>query len=435
MKRALLVLVMAALPAAAADPTVVVLRGGRIVPVSGPVIEKGVVVLSGGKIAAVGADVAVPPGATVIDVQGQTVYPGLIDALSQVGLTEISSVRATNDTTEVRDFNPQVKAWVALNPYTSHIPVARANGITAVQSVPQGKPISGQAAVIRLAGTTPDALTVKAASSMQMTYPGGAVSDDDDDDDAEKSDDADTYTLADRLKEKKDNQKKALDKIANLLDEAKAYGAAVDAAAGGKAETPKPDPVLEGLVAVVRGTLPLEIRADNEDDIRGAVAFAEAHGLKLTIAGGLEAWRCADLLKQKDVAVLLKVLRLPRRRSDPYDAAYANAAVLQKAGVRFAIVTDDDAFCRNLPFEAAMARAFGLGADNALRAITLSPAEILGVADRMGSLDAGKDANVVVANGDIMDNRTRVTHVFIDGVEQSLETRHTRLADAFRDRP
>jgi imidazolonepropionase-like amidohydrolase len=431
----LVALLFAALPAAAADPGVVVLRGGRVVTVSGPVLEKGIVVLSAGKIAAIGPDVPLPPGATVVDVSGQTVYPGLIDALTTVGLTEISSVRASMDVTEVRDFNPQVKALVALNPHTAYIPVARANGITAVQAAPQGKAISGQAAVLRLSGTTPDALTVKAASSMQMTYPGGAASDDDEEA-ADKSDDEpETYTVADRLEKKQENQKKALEKIANLLDEARAYGAAVDAAAAGTAVTPKPDPVLEGLVAVVRGTLPLEIRADNEADIRGAVAFAEARGLKLTIAGGLEAWRCADLLKQKDVAVLVKVLRLPRRRSDPYDAAYANAAVLQKAGVRFAIVTDDDAFCRNLPFEAAMARAYGLAPEAALRAITLAPAEILGVADRMGSLDVGKDANVIVATGDIMDGRSRVTRVFIDGAEQSLETRHTRLYDAFKDRP
>ena len=133
--------------------------------------------------------------------------------------------------------------------------------------------------------------------------------------------------------------------------------------------------------------------------------------------------------------MLVKVDRLPRRETDPYDAAYTNAAALHAAGVRFAIVSDDASKSRNLPYEAAMARAFGLPADAALRAITLSPAEIFGVADRMGSLEAGKDANVVIATGDIMDHRTTVTHVFIDGVAQSLETRHTRLYEQFKDRP
>ena len=142
-----------------------------------------------------------------------------------------------------------------------------------------------------------------------------------------------------------------------------------------------------------------------------------------------------DVLKAADVPVLLNVLRLPGRRSDAYDAAYAGPRKLHEAGVRFAIVSDDTSFSRNLPYEAAMARAYGLPADKALRAITLSPAEIFGVAARLGSIEAGKDANLVLASGDIMDARSQVLRVLIDGQEQSLETRHTRLYDAFKDRP
>jgi imidazolonepropionase-like amidohydrolase len=177
------------------------------------------------------------------------------------------------------------------------------------------------------------------------------------------------------------------------------------------------------------------MRADAEADIRAAVKFASERGLKLVVAGGLEAWRCADLLKQRDVAVLANVDRLPARESDAYDAAFANPAALHRAGVRFAIVSDDASQVRNLPYEAAMARAFGLPAEAAIRAITLSPAEIFGVASRMGSLEPGKDANLFVASGDIMDARTQVTQVFIDGVAQSLETRHTRLYEQFKGRP
>jgi imidazolonepropionase-like amidohydrolase len=209
----------------------------------------------------------------------------------------------------------------------------------------------------------------------------------------------------------------------------------VEAARTGGATPPATDLALEALAPAARGELPVVIRADAEDDIRGAVAFAAERGLKLIIAGGLEAWRVTGLLKEKDVAVLANVDRLPRRESDPYDAAYANPAALAQAGIRFAIVSDDASQVRNLPYEAAMARAFGLPADAALRAITLAPAEIFGVADRMGSLDPGKDANVVVATGDIMDHRSEVTHVIIDGVAQSLETRHTRLYREFKDRP
>ena len=172
----------------------------------------------------------------------------------------------------------------------------------------------------------------------------------------------------------------------------------------------------EALGAVARGELPVVMRADAEDDIRGAVRFAGEHGLKLIIAGGLEAWRCADLLKEKGVPVLLQVDRLPLRESDRYDASYTNPSALHRAGVRFAIVSDDAADSRNLPYEAAMARAYGLPAEVALRAITLAPGgDLRGRGPAWGRSAVGKDADVFVATGDIMDTRTQVTHVFVDG--------------------
>jgi imidazolonepropionase-like amidohydrolase len=423
-----MVLTLGATGALAADTYVI--RNARIVTVSGPTIENGSVVVSNGKIAAAGADVVAPPGASVLDATGKTVYPGMIDALTKLGLREIELVQASVDTTEVGDINPQAKAWVALNPHSELLPVARANGVLAALSAPEGGLISGQGALIRLTGTTPDAMTVKAPTALLMAYPSGNPSTEAS---AAGEHKPDELPLRKREEEKKRNVDRDLARLRNLFENAKAYGAALESA--GKGEPPKPDPVLEALAPFARGAAPLILRADNEEEIRGAVAFASERGLRPIVAGGLEAWRCAPLLKEKDVTVLLKVLRLPRKRSDPYDAAYANAAILHQAGVRFAIVTDDDEFVRNLPYEAAMARAFGLPPDAALRAITLSPAEILGVADRLGSIEPGKDANLVVATGDIMDHRTEVTHVFIDGVPQSLETRHTRLYEQFKNRP
>jgi imidazolonepropionase-like amidohydrolase len=311
------------------------------------------------------------------------------------------------------------------------IPVARANGVTAALAAPQGGLVSGQSALVRLAGSTPEALVVKQPAAMHIVYPTGRPPADP----ARFLDEPEMKTFEERQKEKRRNQEKSLDRLRDLLEEAKAQAAAAEAGRGG-AGTPAPaDLRLEALAPAARGQLPVVIRADAEDEIRGAVAFAAERGLKLVIAGGLEAWRVTDLLKEKDVAVLVTVDRLPRRESDPYDAAYANPAALAQAGVRFAIVSDDASQVRNLPYEAAMARAFGLPAEVALRAITLSPAEIFGVADRMGSLDPGKDANLFLATGDIMDHRSEVTQVFIDGVPQSLETRHTRLLREFKDRP
>jgi imidazolonepropionase-like amidohydrolase len=419
--------VLAAAGAASAQETSLAIQNARVVTVDGPTLERGTVVITGGRIAAVGADVTPPAGARVIDAAGKTLYPGLVDGLTTLGLTEIGSVAGSVDTTEVGDVNPHAKAWVAVHPHSELIPVARANGLTTALAAPAGGLVSGQSALVRLTGDTPESLVVKAPAAMHAVYPSGQPPFDI----TRLFDEPELKTLEERLKDKKKNQEKELQRLGNLLEEAKAYGAGVQAA-GGTAVSP--DLPMQALAPVARGELPLVMRADAEEDIRGAVAFAAARGLKLVIAGGLEAWRCADLLKQKDVAVLASVDRLPRRRSDPYDAAYANPAALHQAGVRFAIVSDDASQSRNLPYEAAMARAFGLPADAALRAITLSPAEIFGVADRIGSITVGKAANLFLATGDVMDARVSVTDVFVDGVPQSMETRHTRLYKEFKDR-
>jgi imidazolonepropionase-like amidohydrolase len=331
MKRLGLPLVLLAVSAVAAADDSLVLRGGRVVTVSGPAIENGTVLVKGGKIVAVGRDVAVPPGAAVIDTSGKVVYPGLIDGLTTLGLAEIESVPGSVDAREVGDVNPHAKAWVALNPHSELIPVARANGVTAALTAPLGGLIAGQSAVIRLAGSTPDALTVKTPAAMQMAYPTGRPPFDI----TALFEEPERKPFEEREREKKENQEKDLDRLRNLLEDAKAYGGALAAAASGKATPPKPDPVLEALAPAARGELPVIFHADTEGELRATVAFAEARGLKLILAGGLEAWRCAALLKEKDVPVLIKVLRLPRRRSDPYDSAYANAAVLAGAGVRF----------------------------------------------------------------------------------------------------
>jgi imidazolonepropionase-like amidohydrolase len=411
-----------------AEEKSLVIQNARVVTVEGPTLERGTVVITGGRIAAVGEGVAPPAGATVIDGAGKTLYPGLVDGLTTLGLTEIGSVAGSVDTTEVGDLNPHARAWVAVHPHSELIPVARANGLTTALAAPAGGLLSGQSALIRLSGDTPLSLVVKAPAAMHAVYPSGQPPFDV----TRLFEEPELKTLEERLKEKRKNQEKELQRLGHLLAEAKAYGAGTAAAA--KAAPPTPDLPMEALAPVARGEVPLVMRADAEEDIRGAVAFAAQHGLKLVIAGGLEAWRCADLLKQKDVAVLTNVDRLPRRRSDPYDAAYANPAALHKAGVRFAIVSDDASQSRNLPYEAAMARAYGLPADAALRAITLSPAEIFGVADRLGSIAVGKAANLFLATGDVMDARVTVTDVFIDGVPQSMETRHTRLYKEFKDR-
>jgi imidazolonepropionase-like amidohydrolase len=414
-------------PATDAAEAPLAITGARIVTVAGPVIEKGTVVVAGGKIVAVGPAVTVPAGARVIDATGQTLYPGLVDGLTSMGLVEISSVPGSVDTREIRDVNAEARAWMAVNPHSDAIAVTRANGVT----VALAAPVSGQSALIRLTGTSSDEMVVRAPVALHLSYPSGQQPFDIN----RLFDEPELKTFDERQKEKKKNQERELQKLRNLLEDAKAQAAAIEAARSGAAAAPKPDLPLEALAPFARGDALVVVRADEEDDIRGAVTFAKERGLKLVIAGGLEAWRCVDVLKAADVPVLLNVLRLPGRRSDAYDAAYAGPRMLHEARVRFAIVSDDTSFSRNLPYEAAMARAYGLPADVALRAITLSPAEIFGVAARLGSIEGGKDANLFLTSGDIMDARSRVLRVLIDGQEQSLETRHTRLYEAFKDRP
>jgi len=428
--RALAVLLAAASTGAAAQdaPATFAIVNARVETVSGQPLEKATVVVTGGRIAAVGADVSVPEGAATIDATGQTLYPGLIDGLTVLGLTEIGSVPGSVDVSEQGDVNPHAKAWVALQPHSDLIPVARANGVTLALAAPSGGLVSGQSALIRLAGSTPAELVVKAPAAMHVEYPSGRPAFEF----AQLFQEPELKTFEERQQEKTKNQEKALRRLGGLLDEARAWAAGREAAPGAPS---RPDLPLESLAPAARGELPVIIRADTEADIRGAVAFAAQRGLKAIIAGGADAWRCADLLKKKDVPVLINVDRVPRREDEPYDAAFANAAALHRHGVRFAIVTDDASQSRNLPYEAAMARAYGLPAEAALRAITLSPAEIFGVADRLGSIEPGKQATLVLASGDIMDARTQVTRVWIDGLAQSLETRHTRLWQQFKDRP
>ncbi len=420
-----------AIHATAADSALVI-TGARVVTISGGVLENTSVVIQNGRIASVGSGLTAPAGARVIDGRGKTVYPGLFDGLTYLGLAEVTQGAAgTVDMNETGDINPHAKTWVALHPDSELLPVARAFGITTALSAPGSAMggaslIAGQSAVIRTVGDTPMALTVKAPVAMHMRYPSGAPVIDF----SAGPPNLEPRTFEQRLQDRKRNQEKDLLRLKGLIDEARAYGEGQAAGASLKVDLP-----MEGLALAAMGKIPVVMRANAEADIKGAIKFATENRLKLIIAGGAEAWRCVDELKKADVAVLMGVEQLPSREGDPYDAAYANPATLHKAGVRFAIVSDDASNSRNLPFEAAMAFAFGLPREAALRAITLSPAEIFGVAATLGSVEVGKAATLILTNGDILDHRTSVTHVIVDGQEASLDNKHLRLYERYKARP
>ena len=406
------------------------IRNARIVTVSGPDIENGTVVIRDGKIEAVGANVNIPSGAQTIDGNGLSVYPGMIDAGTNIGLVEVpQGANGTVDTSEVGELNPNAKAIVAVNPHSAHIAVTRVEGITNALTAPTGGLISGQAALINLLGTAPKEMAVVPQVALVINYPrigfgGGGFG---------GFQQQQTANLSDILAA----NERQVDQIRKMLRDAEAYGRAQDAYAKDKS-LPRPDRnvVLEPLVPYVRGEQPVMFRADREAEIRGAIKFAEEMKLKPIILGGNDAWKVANLLKEKNVPVILTgILSLPLREDDPYDALYENPAKLQAAGVRFCLSTGDPgAEARNLAQYAGMAAAFGLSKADAVKAVTLYPAQIMNVADRLGSIEAGKMANLVVTDGDLLEIRSRIRYLFIDGRPVVLTSRHTELNDAFKNR-
>ena len=404
------------------------IRNARIVTVSGPDIENGTVVIRDGKIEAVGASVTVPAGALTIDGSGLSVYPGMIDAGTNMGLVEVpQGASGTVDTSEVGDLNPNAKALTAVNPHSAHIAVTRVEGITSTLTAPTGGLISGQAALINLIGTAQREMAVVPNFALVINYPrigggGGGFG---------------GFQPPANLSETLTANERRVEEIRKMLRDAEAYGRAQDAYAKDKS-LPRPDRnvVLEPLIPYVRGEQPVIFRADREAEIRGAIRFAEEMKLKPIILGGNDAWKVASLLKEKNVPVILTgVFSLPSREDDAYDVLYEQPAKLQQAGVRFAISTGDaGAEVRNLAQYAGMAAAFGLSKADAVRSVTLYPAQIMNVADRLGSIEAGKMANLVVTDGDLLEIRTRIRYLFIDGRPVVLSSRHTELNEAFKNR-
>jgi imidazolonepropionase-like amidohydrolase len=397
------------------------ITNARIVPVTTPAIERGTIVIRDGKIAAVGNKVAVPAGANKIDGTGLSVYPGWIDAYSSVGLIEISSVKGSVDTTELGPFNPQAQAWIAVNPHSEMIRTARANGVTGALVSPSGGLISGVASAINLSGNYPNEMALSREVGVVINIPSIHKR-------APRG--AERGAAPETPEARGTRVEQDLAKLKQYLREAKAY--AEMKARLGKKPNNADDLALDAMVPVMRGEKAAIFPADHFRDIQAAVKLADEFGMKAIIAGGADAWKVADLLKQKNVAVLYtEVHALPREREDPYDAPFTTPEVLRRAGVRFAIASGSSEDNRNLPYRAAMAAAYGLEREEALKAITQWPAEILGIADRVGSLEAGKLANLLVSRGDPLDARTEIKYVFIEGKLVPLESRNTELYERF----
>ncbi len=402
------------------------IRNAKIFTVTGATIERGTVLIKDGKIAAVGASISVPKEAKLIDATGLSVYPGMIDSNTIIGLTEIGQVNATVDTTEIGDFKANMKALTAINPNSELIPVARSNGVTTVLTCPRGGLISGQCALINLDGWTPEEMKLLAPAAIQMNYPvagfrgrggfGGFFG-----------------PPGDQARQLRERQ---IESLGKKLEDAQAYAKARAAAATDRSIPARTvDLGLESMIPVMKGEVPVVIAASGEREIKGAIELADKYKLKLIISGGDDSPKVAKMLKDKNIPVILSaVLDLPENEDDAYDSSFARAAELHKAGVKFAFSTGDASNVRLLPYHAGTAAAFGLPKEEALKGVTIYPAQIFGVDKLVGSVEAGKIANLVVTDGDILEHRTKVKHLFINGNPVDLSNKHTRLYERFKTR-
>lgn len=400
----------------------IALVGGTIHPVSGADITNGTIVFDKGKIVAVGASVSIPADAEKIDVTGKHVYPGMIDANTAIGLTEIGAVRATNDRNETGSINPNVKAQVAVNPESELIPVARSNGITLVLTCPSGGVISGTSALLYLDGWTWEEMTFKAPIAMHVNWPSMVP--------------RTAWWMQDSEEKQLENRDKALNDIRDAFADARSYMTAKQAEAVPGVPYHNFDSRWEAMIPVLEGKVPVIINADNIQQIQAAVAFAEKEKVRLIIAGGYDAPLCADLLKKNNVPVIIDGLhREPDRNDDPYDAPFTVPDRLRQAGVAYCISGGGEAAnVRNLPYHAATAVAYGLPPEEGLKAITLYPAQILGAADRVGSLETGKDATIIVTTGNPLEIPTQVTMEFIQGKKIDLSDKQKMLNEKYKEK-
>ncbi|MBL8234254.1 MAG: amidohydrolase family protein [Bryobacterales bacterium] len=411
---------MAASLMAASNDTFLI-RGVTVHPVSSAKVEGAMLLVVDGKISEIGVKLAAPKGTRVIDAKGLHVYPGMIDSATEVGLSEIGSVRETSDTAELGDFKPQLRTAVAVNPASEHIPVIRANGIVAAMALPEGGVISGQASLMHLDGWTWEEMAVRRDAAMVLNFP----------------------TLsAGRLRffgetappfsETRRTYENRVKQLQDYLEQARGYQKAKGAGGPGF----RTNLAFEAMLPVIEGKVPVMIQATRERAIREAIAWAAKEKLKVVLAGIRKPGTTLAELKAKNIPVILgPTQELPLAEDDPYDEAYTLPAELHKAGVKFAFGSFGNQFSRNLPYQAASAAGFGLPYEEALKSVTLYPAQIWGVESMMGSVEKGKWADLIVTDGDPLEVKTQVKMMFIKGREVDLESKHTRLYKRYLARP
>ncbi|MHB1193258.1 MAG: amidohydrolase family protein [Longimicrobiales bacterium] len=394
------------------------IRGGTVHTLTGQAFV-GTVVVRDGRIVDVGPDVQPPEGAEIVDATGKHVYPGMFDAVSGLGLTEVGAVDVTNDSEEQGDFKPHLQTAAGIHPATEHIPVTRANGVTHTMAAPGGGIISGQASLVGLDGWTVEEMSIEPGAAMVINFPSLT---------ARRS-----YGGAAPARPWSEVEKAWREQVARLdawMDAGRQHTRAVAAGSAG------PSPELAAMAKVVGREMPVLLEANGERDIRNAVEWAERQNIRYVITGGSQGWKIASWLAGKRVQMILGPSQVMPNGSDPsYDEAYANAGKLHAAGVKIAFATFNSSDSRTLPYEAAMAVPFGLPREAALEAVMKNGAEMLGLGDRMGTIERGKIANLIVTDGDPLEIQTQVLDLFILGRQVSTDNKHKALYEKHRSRP
>jgi imidazolonepropionase-like amidohydrolase len=433
------ILIASAAAAFAAGETVLI-QNADVYPVNSAPIKGISLLIQDGKILDMGTKIVAPKGAMVLDVKGLRVYPGMIDSATDLGLEEIESIRESVDTGEIGDFMPQLRALSAVNPDSEHFGVVRVNGITGAVTFPSlggrggtgGQLISGQAALLHTDGWTWEEMEINRSVAMCLNFPsaggrggrggGGGMP-------ADLQD-----MLPGAVGAAGNAQRAVLDQIAKLntfFDDARKYQKAK------AAHLPdfRPDLKFDAMIPVLEGKMPLAVSAARANTIHDAIAWAEKQNVKIVIMQPREIAKAGPELKAKNVPVILgRVLALPDNEDAEYDQAFTQPLEAYKAGVKFALGTFTNEFVRDLPYQAATAVAYGLPHDEALKALTINPAEIWGAGDKLGSVEKGKYADLLITDGDPMDIRTQIRHLFINGKEITLSNKQVRLYERYSGR-
>ena len=406
---------------------VLALTGGTVHPVTGPEIANGTVLVEGAKITAVGTGIPVPGGAKVIDCTGKHVYPGFVHANTILGLQEISTIEGSDDSRETGNLNPNQRAEVMYNPDSDFLPVTRLNGVTTVLTIPGGGAVRGTSALMHLDGWTQEDITVRAPAALHVQWPNMTP--------------IHAFFELRSDEEQAKARDEAIKAIGDAFDDARAYWTARDAESGKGVPKHDEDVRWDAMRKALKGEIPVAFHCDALNQIRAVLRFCDQQKLtNIILLGGYDSWRVADELKRRNIAVIVAgVLATPNRGYESYDEAFTVASKLAKAGVRYCIADEGGGFAaanaRNVPYQAAMAEAFGLDHDEALKSVTLYPAQILGAGDKIGSIEVGKLADLQVTDGDPLIIATHCEQVVVNGKVVPMESRQTRLFKKYDERP